>query len=421
MCVATDTLPPRSIESSEALAGVNDDILGTHSRGQFDTDRLLAIAKELRDTYGWSIIAVEVNKKSVGAWKEFQRRRPNDEELAAMFRMPGCTGLAVIAGPVSNDLVVRDFDIPDSYHRWARDNAELAKGLPTVQTARGYHVLFRCPGFVRLSKQGDGEIRGKGYSLLPPSWHDRGVNYRWLVPPMGEIPPVEDPVAVGLAKPNTGHIQAQCNLVTEYVYVQEDKELRSTPVYVQGDGVPEANWPIGVIEAIAETLPSGPGRRNQRLFDLARHLKYLCGGAPNAMIRAIVKKWHRMALPFITTKEFDISWAEFITAWDAVRSPPILMTTILNLAEQMETPAVVAELEYGERVQKLVKICIAAQACYGDRPFFLSAREAAKHTSMSRSTAHNILKMLVVDGILKCIDRGTSGKNGRAAKWKCLV
>ena len=65
-------------------------------------------------------------------------------------------------------------------------------------TARGRHVYFHST-YRRIKKMADGELRGAGYCLLPPSRHPDGPVYEWLVPlPDGEIPFVADVRAAGL-------------------------------------------------------------------------------------------------------------------------------------------------------------------------------------------------------------------------------
>lgn len=99
------------------------------------------------------------------------------------------TGLAVICGKVSGYLVVRDFDTADSHRRWAERFPELAEILPTVQTARGFHVYFTGNldriVTVRGGEVHEGELRGGGYVLLPPSKHPSGLTYRWTVQLLG--------------------------------------------------------------------------------------------------------------------------------------------------------------------------------------------------------------------------------------------
>jgi biotin operon repressor len=100
---------------------------------------------------------------------------------------------------VSGDLAVRDFDVTGAYERWRDENETLARELPTVKTARGFHVYARSPD-LRFRKLPDGEWRTEGhYVAAPPSLHPRGVRYTWVIePPRDGIGLLVDPVDAGL-------------------------------------------------------------------------------------------------------------------------------------------------------------------------------------------------------------------------------
>lgn len=157
-------------------------------------------AQRYVDAYGWALLPAKGKRPHVRRWERFQREQPCPKELADMFSVPGCTGLCVVAGAVSGGLVVRDYDQPDAYRAWAAGHADLAASLPTVQTARGYHVYF-CGDVERIITLPDGELRGGGISLLPTSYHPSGTRYVWTVEPGTEIPLVSDPASAGLSMP----------------------------------------------------------------------------------------------------------------------------------------------------------------------------------------------------------------------------
>jgi hypothetical protein len=151
---------------------------------------------------GFSVIPIRPGGKMAACrWKDYQVRPPTISELRSWFAndcaRPG--GLAVILGRVSGDLVCRDFDMLTSYTAWAETRPDLAGSLPTVITGRGRHVYFRA-NVQRITNLGDGELRGAGYCLLPPSRHPSGTSYEWCVAlPAGPVPFVEDLDEAGLA------------------------------------------------------------------------------------------------------------------------------------------------------------------------------------------------------------------------------
>lgn len=149
------------------------------------SEELLEAAVRYVD-FGWSVIPIVGNKRPMVAWSEYMRRRPIQAELEAWFSWENAErleGIAVICGPVSENLTIRDFDSLAAYRRWVASHPAESLSLPTVRTARGYHVYFTSD-HGRVEKLGDGELRGgRGYCLLPPSRHPSGAIYEWVNEP----------------------------------------------------------------------------------------------------------------------------------------------------------------------------------------------------------------------------------------------
>jgi Bifunctional DNA primase/polymerase, N-terminal len=165
---------------------------------------------------GWSIIPIKAGDKKpdLRTWKKYQDEPPTEATVRRWFPKGTDRSIGIICGPVSGNLVIRDFDDPDAYKKWKADHPELARTLPTVATGRGYHVYFRAD-INKIKHCGDGELRGKGYCLAPPSVHPNGKPYRWIIPlPDGDLPNV-DPNLFGLAD------FTEC---TEEIEVTEDPE-----------------------------------------------------------------------------------------------------------------------------------------------------------------------------------------------------
>jgi hypothetical protein len=125
------------------------------------------------------------------AWREYQQRRPTDDELLAWFADDRPTNYAIITGAVS-DLVVVDADSPEA-RRYA------VRTLPytpwQVKTSHGYHLYYRHPGVTVRNRARictpDGrleiDVRGDGgYVIGPGAVHATGAVYReagdWSAP-----------------------------------------------------------------------------------------------------------------------------------------------------------------------------------------------------------------------------------------------
>ena len=159
----------------------------------------------------------------------------------------------------------------------------------------------------------------------------------------------------------------------------------------------------------ASTLPTREGERNSCLFQFARHIK---GQQPNATrdeLRTLVNEWHKLALPMIGTKDFAVTFTDFMHGWERIKHPhgATLKTIINGIDFATPLPSWIHSLCYGEAANRLVHVCIALQRHEGDKPFFISARQAGLLTGMHYTDASKLLTALVADGVLSLVSRGT--------------
>jgi len=138
--------------------------------------------------FGWSMVPCGIaSKQSTVPWNRYQTQRPSEATIRKWCARD--CNLAIVGGPVSGGLVIRDFDVAGAYERWASEHPDWAAILPTVRTARGYHVYARMVDDVGVRNLDDGELRGHGgYTLAPPSIHPSGSVYSWRIEPVGELP-----------------------------------------------------------------------------------------------------------------------------------------------------------------------------------------------------------------------------------------
>lgn len=361
---------------------------------------------------GWSIIPIAAGTKKPPKglrWKQYQKRRPTEQELREWFDARDDLGLAVIFGEVSGGLACRDFDDLDSYRRWKRAHPDLARMLPTVETARGRHVYFRTPPsglfFKDLRPEENGEYRGDGghYCLLPPCHHPDGPEYRWLVPlPEGDLPLIEDIAAAGL-----------------FSAPRETQKAQGSPKKSQVIVTPAAPGPAAcrlpvpvrtVIEAaIAGTIPTGPGTRRAKLLELARRLKFLPEFAEVPatgidFLQPYLRRWWKEAKPRTSGKhpQFWRSWQDFIFAWEEARVPyGATMKAMFEKARSTAPPKLAVE-KYGEGSLRalLASLCRELQRYNGGDRFHLSGRTAAPLLGVSDTQAWRWLKQLEADRII---------------------
>jgi len=369
---------------------------------------------------GWTVIPTH-DKQAVGKWKDYQTARPDEHQLRELFARPGITGLAVLLGSASGGLVCRDFDDQDSYERWAAAQPELARSLPTVETARGRHVYFRGPeGFVAFD---DGEYRGdaKHYCLLPPSRHPSGHLYCWTIPlPPGSLPAISDPRAAGLLHQDTQRGTEKTETTEQAETDRENTENRRQQKQLCRQGG------TGEIEAaIVETLPTRAGQRNRKIFDLCRRLQALPDLATldPGILRPVVTAWHERALLVIGTKEFSETYADFILAWAKVKYPAGngKIEAVFDLAQKSQSPQKAVQLyDYEESLRLLASLCRELQRQAGDADFFLDCRTAGRLLGVPHNTAWRWLTILCVDGLLRAGEKGSQAKH-KANRYRYLA
>jgi hypothetical protein len=340
------------------------------------------------------------------------------------------TGLAVVLGRVSGDLACRDFDEHGGYPAWARRCPDLARRLPAARTKRGHHAFFRGPaGF---DEYADGEYRAdaRHYVVLPPSEHPDGGRYEWVVPPDGAIPVVPDPVAVGLRQPPRGGTAAGRKRGARAAGTRPRPAARRRPAPAapapEGEAPPlpdDAATRRRLELAVEVTLPRAERRRHRAVFALARALKRTAAlrGLPAASFLGLVREWHRQALAVVRTKDFDVTWRDFVVAWGRVKPPAEfggLDAAWTRARAAGEPPGVAALFGAGTYEAKVAMLCrqLGAESADGVFPLALAALAALSRRSLM--TASRAVRRLRDAGALVLVHAESFA--GRRAREYCF-
>jgi hypothetical protein len=122
---------------------------------------------------------------------------------------------------------------------------------------------------------------------------------------------------------------------------------------------------------------------------------------------AIVRRWHKAALPFITTKSFDETMIDFVKAWPNVKYPAGSGPLVEIMARAKQRQPTEQSAQFDEpKMQLLVLFCEELQRHAGDEPFFLSCRKAGELLKVDHMTANRWLFYLVAKDVLTVVEKG---------------
>lgn len=134
---------------------------------------------------GFSIIPLKPKDKrpAIPSWKEYQHRRPTDEELVKWFGNESQNNIGIVTGAISR-LAVVDLDSKEAVEFAKENDFPLT---PLVKTGKdyGYHAYYKYREGVRNFQKRDDlpgiDLRGDGgYVVAPPSIHPSGHQYQWV-------------------------------------------------------------------------------------------------------------------------------------------------------------------------------------------------------------------------------------------------
>ena len=165
----------------------------------------------------------------------------------------------------------------------------------------------------------------------------------------------------------------------------------------------------------SSTVPTQPGMRNRCLFELARFLKGTQPEMTRSEQKAVVIWWHETYLDVIDTKDFSVSWMDFLHGWDRVQHlhGAELRRALERLDSTSVLPEAVQVLEYGGVGDQLVRICMALQSHSKPEPFFIGSRKAGELLGINHTDAAKMLSQLVSDGVLTLVRKGEGMKASR--------
>jgi hypothetical protein len=308
-------------------------------------------------------------------------------------------------------------------------------------------VFARTTGPCKTQRYDDGELRGDGgIVVLPPSRHPSGEIYAWSREPVCEIPIVEPSSLVGAATPKQREPSAPASSARKLSRAKSDSKLEvgdqshapdqthathqttQAPDQTHATSGPTHHPHIACVNcyndslidsAIERTLPTGYGERNRRIFEYARELRKVFAKSTDLeTIRPFVEEWHRAALPNIRTKDFLVTWQDFVLAWERIILPAgARLGNIRTIAGR--DPFTLGRRD--TNLDNVARLFRAAALAHGPATqFYMSFRTIGQSVGLSPVACRAIAHKLVAQGLLMIVKNGTVGTRGNATVWRWL-
>ncbi len=170
-------------------------------------------------------------RPAVASWKEYQQRRPTEQEIDDWFKAD--RPLCILAGAASGNLEMLDFDCAGERFAWWRELVEarspgLTRKLVLERSpSGGWHVVYRCQssvcGNIKLAERavvvaGDQEVEFYGKRYKPRRVSDRWEVWLTLIETRGEG-------GIFLCAPSPGYELVQGQFEQLPVLSDEQREL----------------------------------------------------------------------------------------------------------------------------------------------------------------------------------------------------
>lgn len=341
-----------------------------------------------------------------GEWEKYETERVTVEKLQEWFGPDAAySNISAVTGPISGGFTAVDFDSEKAYRWWAERNQDLAAELSTSTSGRGYHIFFRS----ELNKDDtasyqDIHIKAKGLVALPPSMHESGVRYKWIIPLPDSVDklPLLDPYEWNLdhfTDGNDGKDGIEGNDSTEGVGKRVDGlEFE--------DLSPETQ--IAIKDAIEQTRPKRYGERYNLIFLFCRILKKIdeIKDKSTEEIMFIADMWHDKAKQNMKTQSILMTRLRFANAWEDAKYPPgegKSLDIAWENAKNSTIPMVELEDFRAEPLmQMVIRLCFELQKLAGpDDAWFLPTHRGGNLLGISYQWLATLLNELRRRKIIK--------------------
>ena len=143
-------------------------------------------------------------KRPLVKWEPYLQTQPLAEEIETWWAQWPDANVALVLG---RGTFAVDLDGGHAAQALLFNQGVLLPAAPRNKTAHGAHVFLAgtVPDRVGLlstnGKKPQGDIRGVGYVVAPPSIHPDGPRYEWVVPLTATLPPAPAELLALMARP----------------------------------------------------------------------------------------------------------------------------------------------------------------------------------------------------------------------------
>lgn len=241
---------------------------------------------------GWNVIPVQGKRPSVSGWKQWQQKSMDVGEinrLESYWRE--ATGIAVVCGAISGNLVVVDLDGQEAINLFYSQFPQLTR-THTVKTGNGLHLYYhQHHKYIKSGKAvhklvvGTGEIAVRVqncYVVAPPSQHPSGKQYK---------------VEADWKIKRTATLQRVVSWITTQNNTSKESEIQA-PISYEADKPQSMNFTdadhgkewgaTALANELAIISSAGQGGRNDQLYKSAIKLGSIIAGGylPQSLVES---------------------------------------------------------------------------------------------------------------------------------------
>jgi hypothetical protein len=173
---------------------------------------------------------------------------------------------------------------------------------------------------------------------------------------------------------------------------------------------------VSSVQLFKGCIPKEVGTRHDCIFRLVRHLK---ADQPNATVmerKVVLHAWWQLAEPAVGTKDFDVSWQDFMVAWDGLKHPWGAALDKIRKGLPKTPPDNPGSI-YGKSGAMLYSLCVLLdkhqEEEWESKPFFLTCRLAGELIGIDYRQANTLLNIFVNQGLLSLAFKGNARQASR--------